>query len=104
MGFGPNVIHDRNMRYLRVHWMILCWLRGESDLIGGLFRYIRHWGFSRRVARFRFAQHRGLPARSPNRGGETAPRSRLDVTIETRPSPLFPIRRIVRIDTGARTQ
>ena len=24
MGFGPNVTHDRNMSYLRVHWMILC--------------------------------------------------------------------------------
>src|SRR5208282_2928186 len=103
-GFGPNIIHDRNMRYLRVHWMILCQRPGECEVNGGIFRCIRHWGFSRRFVRVRFAQDRRLPTRSPNRGGERAWRSRIDVTKEAKLPPLFPILRIVRIDTRTRTQ
>src|SRR3981081_4606370 len=44
------------------------------------------------------------PARSPNRGGAGAPWNRLDVTKEMRPSPLSPVRRIVRSEAWARTE
>src|SRR5271169_3209121 len=44
-----------------------------------------------------------LQGRGPDRTGEDATRNPLYVTKETGPSPLFPIRRVVRIDPGACT-
>src|SRR4029077_2350457 len=81
--FVPNKIQDHNAR---------CFLD------------IRHSVLSSRFVRFRVAQARGTPTRSLNRGRAAAPRNRLDVTKEMGPSPLFPIRRIVRSDTRTRTQ
>ena len=102
--FVPNEIQDHNARCFRVHELIFPKLCGGFGLSRGFFRYISRWVFSSHFVRSRFAQDRGFPARSPNRGGAGAPRSRLDITKEAGLPPLFPIRRIIRGDTGARTQ
>src|SRR5258708_25029122 len=95
---------DHSVSCRRLPDLIFPNLSGGFGLRRGFFRYIRRWVFSSHFVRSRVARDRGLPARSPNRGGAGAPRSRLDITKEVGLPPLFPIRRIIRGDTGARTQ
>ena len=103
LGFGPNGIHDHNMSRLLRHRSVFCKLGGERGLACGLSEASARSSatgscdsvFCKTVG-FRLAVRIEVESAPPGAG--------FDVTKETRPSPLFPIRRIVRIDTGARTQ
>ena len=100
VGFGPSRAKNHNGKCLRFHWLIFRRFCGGRGLT---WSYRRHPAVRSRLVPFRIVQNSGLPARIPDRCIDAA-RRRLEVTKEAGLSSLFPIWRIVGIDTGARMQ